>query len=424
MSSNNNKKQNNYDIPYSNFDKPPIEDFDPNGKEPKKKKKTVLTIIVSVAIIILCVFLVILFAKIGKEKADKSNTKIDASNQNGIFFKNESFDYSSESIFFEDNSTEKDNGKAQSTIEDINKIVTNFRNDQISYDYAISQLNQYAMSEDETILAAHNDAVATINKLNIPRKLHSNGAKCLENGDYVGALENFNKISKDYYKYDEVAKLIERTKKEYKEYTFAEVDKQLNKYNFDAAMATLDELRKSVNDTEVSDKANEIINAQFSYDLNKWAEDFSDTIDEINESEKATMDSYKNEQKVFIQGEPQIKYANGENQLYVDVKNATDKTTKKITYSILEYDKNGEPIKLLNGKETYINETVIEHNVIINPESTFVMSNSFVYISLDNLDTKYVRACVKEVVFEDGTRWINPYYLYWVEFYNSSYQGL
>lgn len=418
MSSDNSKNQNNNDIPYSNFDKPPIKDFDPNGKESNKKKKTVLTVIISVAIIIFCVFLVIIFAKIGKEKADKNNIKIDVSNQNSVFYENESFDNSSESILYVHSS------KAQNTIEDINKIVTNFTNGQISYDYAISQLNQYAMSEDKTILDAHNNAVATINKLNVPRKLHSNGAICLENGDYVGALENFNKISKDYYKYDEITKLIERTKKEYKEYTFAEVDKQLNKYNFDAAMATLDELRKSVNDTEVSDKANEIINAQFSYDLNKWAEDFSDTIDEINESEKATMDSYKKEQKVFIQGEPQIKYANGENQLYIDVKNATDKTTKKVTYSILEYDKNGKPIKLQNGKETYINETVIEHNVIINPGNTFVMSDSIVYISLDNLDTKYVRACVKEVVFEDGTRWINPYYLYWVEFYNSSYQGL
>lgn len=419
----NNNNSNNYDIPYSNFDKPPIEEFGSEIENADKKKKTVIFIGVAVGVVILCVLLGVFFATLGKKNSEKNKTVIDTFNQISSVFEDENSDYSSTNDISVTDDTQKDNSY-QSDVENINTIIVNFKNDQISYDFAISQLDKYAASDNEAVVSAHKNAVATIKNINAPRVLHSKGAACLDNGDYVGALETLNKIPKDYYKYNEVSRLIERAKKEYKDYTFAEVDKLLRKYDYDAAMATLDELRKYVNDADVAEKANQIINEQFNYDMNKWAEDLSKAVGEIKESEKETMETYKNEQKVFIYGKPQIKQEDRARYLYVDIKNASDQTTSKVIYSLLHYDQNGNPVKLQNGEETYINESVISHNLKLEPGETFIMSNSLVHISLYDSDTEYVSACIKEVVFDDGTRWINPYYLYWVEYYNSSYQNV
>ncbi len=419
----NNNNPNNYDVPYSGFDKPPIEDFGSEIENTDKKKKTIIFISVAVGVVILCVLLGVFFATLGKKNSEKDKTIIDNSNQISSVFEDENPDYSSTNDISVTYDAQKDNSYL-SDVENINTIIANFENDQISYDFAISQLDKYAFSDNEAVVSAHKNAVATIENINAPRVLHRKGAACLDNGDYVGALEILNKIPKSYYKYNEVSRLIERAKKEYKDYTFAEVDKLLRKYDYDAAMATLDKLRIYVNDADVAEKANQIINEQFSYELNKWAEDLSEVVGEIRETEKASMEAYKNEQKVFVYGKPQIKQENGNKQLYVDIKNASDKTTSKVVYSLLHYDQNGNPVKLQNGEETYINESVVSHNLKLEPGDTFIMSNSLIYLTLYDPNTKYVSACIKEVVFDDGTQWINPYYLYWVEYYNSSYQNI
>lgn len=419
----NNNNPNNYDVPYSGFDKPPIEDFGSEIENTDKKKKTIIFISVAVGIVILCVLLGVFFATLGKKNSEKDKTITDNSNQISSVFEDENPDYSSTNDISVTYEAQKDNSYL-SDVENINTIIANFENDQISYDFAISQLDKYAFSDNEAVVSAHKNAVATIENINAPRVLHRKGAACLDNGDYVGALEILNKIPKSYYKYNEVSRLIERAKKEYKDYTFAEVDKLLRKYDYDAAMVTLDKLRIYVNDAAVAEKANQIINEQFSYELNKWAEDLSEVVGEIRETEKASMEAYKNEQKVFVYGKPQIKQENGNKQLYVDIKNASDKTTSKVVYSLLHYDQNGNPVKLQNGEETYINESVVSHNLKLEPGDTFIMSNSLIYLTLYDPNTKYVSACIKEVVFDDGTQWINPYYLYWVEYYNSSYQNI
>ena len=86
------KKQNNYDVPYNNFDKPPVEIVDSSNK---KKKKTIILIAVAVGVVILCVLLGTLFAKLGKADADKKTTGTNISDIYDYSSETESIDSSS-----------------------------------------------------------------------------------------------------------------------------------------------------------------------------------------------------------------------------------------------------------------------------------------------------------------------------------------
>lgn len=248
---------------------------------------------------------------------------------------------------------------------------------------------------------------------------YQNGLFALKN-----ILSSYEELKNRVADPDMLTRQIEKTKKEYKNYIFSEIDKMLGKYDFDAANNALSELKKYVNDEDVADKGIDISNAELAYDFNKWADDFVAAMDDTKENEENLMNSYRDQQKVYISGKPQLQIVSNEKKLYLDVVNANSKATSTVYYSILEYDEFGNPITHDTVNEKYVNESVLKQEIRIEPNDVYSMKDSFIYISLHNSNTKYADVCVKKVVFEDGTSWVNPYYFYWVEDNNASYQWI
>ena len=96
------------------------------------------------------------------------------------------------------------------------------------------------------------------------------------------------------------------------------------------------------------------------------------------------------------------------NDCYLLVNNSSSKETKNIDLEVIQYDING---RNLTGQATKI-ITLTGWGAKVYPDY-----QSHISVELDKYAPK-VRVCVKSVIYEDGTKWSNPYYKTWHKKYS------
>ena len=101
-----------------------------------------------------------------------------------------------------------------------------------------------------------------------------------------------------------------------------------------------------------------------------------------------------------------VGFANS-NDIYVTVKNESNKVVKSYVVGLLCFDSYGYPV-IPQYKDS--NLIYAQGTVNIQPGNTAGSNSYWILFSQTKL---YIKACVKSVEYHDGTTWENPYFYWW-----------
>jgi uncharacterized protein YcfL len=125
--------------------------------------------------------------------------------------------------------------------------------------------------------------------------------------------------------------------------------------------------------------------------------------------DEAKMSELAEEQKVAVTSAVYIQYTNtlgapnGDYDPKVTIENRSEKSVTSFVVVYRFYNLSNNPL-------SDFKEMSVKYTTIFSGTSMVFSSQSHTHCSSP---VSLVRACVKEVVFEDGAKWKNPYYKHW-----------
>jgi tetratricopeptide (TPR) repeat protein len=280
---------------------------------------------------------------------------------------------------------------------EIEQISKGFTENKIEYSQALIQL---ATIEKTDIVANEVDAaINEIDKLNDSRTSFKLGNELLASKNYKDALSELKKVTAEDNNYNSALELINSSNKEYKASILSEAEAAAKENNYENAISLLNGALILVpNDSDLTVK-------KTSYE-------------KLNEEKQAKarvlkLAELKNSQEVIVTSVSQYTDIIDTNFISVKVKNNTEKkTVKNYQVGFMAFDSNNLPVKVGLGSSDYVGSGSNDQNILPGQE---LDSHGGWY--LDNHSAKKLIACIKQVVYYDGTEWTNPYYEYWLEEY-------
>lgn len=285
----------------------------------------------------------------------------------------------------------------KSKIENIKK---DFSENKLEYNAAISQLD--TIEKTGLVLSEVSSAKSEINSLNDSRTAFKKGKEFLNSKNYKEALSELKKVIKEDENYDKAQEFISSSIKDYKTVILGEAETAANSNDYDKALTLLNEALILIpNDSDISAK--------------------KAIYEKLNEEKKAAerkkkMEELKNNQEVSVENIRTFTDWLDDLYISVTVKNNTNKVVKKYIVGWMGFDKDGYPVKTGWLSPDFLKEGVAEAN--IQPGKTYGSDSGWQLTGgYETTNAKHFLACVKEVEYYDGSKWVNPYYDYWVEEY-------
>lgn len=278
----------------------------------------------------------------------------------------------------------------------ISDIEEDFKNDKISYDNAMDKLNN--IQDLDIAKVELKAAKAYIPSLNTSRLAFEKAEEYLKQNDYVNALKEYNNVIQTDVNYKSAQKSISENKEKYKTEVLNTVDEFTEQRKYNETVQLLNTAAKILSDD------NDIISK---LEVSKTQQK-----EEVKANQLLVVDSAN----ILIQS-TQWKYAYPD-MLQAFVTNKSDKTVKDMNIGFLAYDSNGYPLKIAMQYSIAGDNFEFVGNA---DNINLISGNQFGYGKGWNLDPNHgisiVKACVKDAIFYDGTKWTNPYYEYWLQEY-------
>ncbi len=266
-----------------------------------------------------------------------------------------------------------------------------------NYESAIGNLKK-VIEEDENYEKAQNELNSTIE---LYKQFTLNNVNELVNsGDFENAIEKllaFRRVCDDA----EINNKFEEIRPQYKQWVMTNTDVWINANDYDKALNALDNLKRFVDDTEVNTKIEEVKNKKEEYDKAQMEQRIL-SLKDLQQVNVVSTDVWDDGFSiVFMKGK-------------IVVNNNTDKVAKDVYLSVLQFDANGYPVD--------VDYSIYEGNHKNEYRCQFDSCNILpgkaygtnAYFSLSD-KCKKIKACVKKVVYTDGSTWENEYYKYWLE---------
>ncbi|MCC8023707.1 MAG: DUF5780 domain-containing protein [Clostridium sp.] len=292
-------------------------------------------------------------------------------------------------------------------VNEIEEMQNKYIAEEIEYDAVKGVCDNYKKYKNDTISSKAKEVSVYTENLNNSRNGFALGMKAIEEKKYETALANLSKVIKEDISYEAAqAKMVEVTAL-YKTEVMEDVQKKIESNNYSPAISSLEALKKYCSDSDVSSKLNDVKKQKEVYD---------------KEQERIKIEGYKNNQEVEV-----ISTRVYDDGYYIRlmrseviVKNNSNKTAKTIVFGLLQFDSNGYPVDVQYNmyQGTYSNELNCAFNSCnVTAGSKYGSSNY--YDVPDNC--RKAKACVRNVEYTDGSKWVNPYYEYWVKENYKSY---
>lgn len=289
----------------------------------------------------------------------------------------------------------------KSISEKLEKAKNQFIKGDMTYSDADDICSIYEKYENDVIAKKAEEVDEYIEGLNTSRDGYEAGMKAAEENNYEKVLYELSKVIEADENYAAAKAKMEEVLPAYKTEVFANVETAMAANNFAAATNHLESLQKYCSDPDVPAKLSEVQQRKAAYE---------------GEQERIKIEGYKNNQEVEVLS---TKVYNGGHYLRFMkatsvVRNNTNKVAKEVDIGLLLFDGNGYPVdveyKIYQGK--YNNEFRCAFDSCnILPGNQYGSDRSF-----DLPDQcSNAKACVRRVIYTDGSTWDNPYYSYWLE---------
>ena len=351
----------------------------------KDNKKIVLGIAGIIIIIIIIAFLKYLNNPVVKFKQNLDN--VDVSKLQEIYSTTQSYD---------------EKKKIEKIFQDkLKYLVESFVNGSKDYDNTIEEINRYSnIKEFENSIKSAKDDIENVKS---SKDSFGEGQKYEKDENILEAIKSYSKVIElDKNNYKVAQDYIKNNKENLKDKTLAEVDSLISNNDYVTANQKIKDLQYVIsNDTEITEKSNQIK-------------------DKAKEQE---IEKYKNEQEVTVESAKILVQDDRYKSLYPDmievvIKNNSNKTIKDYNVAVLAYDNNNYPLKIkpqfnYNGGGFEFTGQADKVNVVAG--ATGGKNYGWKLDSAHGISK--VIAIVKDVTYYDGTTWDNPYYTYWIEQY-------
>ena len=351
----------------------------------KDNKKIVLGIAGIIIIVIIIAFLKYLNNPVVKFKQNLDN--VDVSKLQEIYSTTQSYD---------------EKKKIEKIFQDkLKYLVESFVNGSKDYDNTIEEINRYSnIKEFENSIKSAKDDIENVKS---SKDSFVEGQKYEKEENILEAIKNYSKVIElDKNNYKVAQDYIKNNKENLKDKTLAEVDSLISNNDYVTANQKIKDLQDVIsNDTEITEKSNQIK-------------------DKAKEQE---IEKYKNEQEVTVESAKILVQDDRYKSLYPDmievvIKNNSNKTIKDYNVAVLAYDNNNYPLKIkpqFNYNGGGFEFTGQADNVNVVACATGGKNYGWKLDSAHGISK--VIAIVKDVTYYDGTTWDNPYYTYWIEQY-------
>lgn len=351
----------------------------------KDNKKIVLGIAGIIIIVIIIAFLKYLNNPVVKFKQNLDN--VDVSKLQEIYSTTQSYD---------------EKKKIEKIFQDkLKYLVESFVNGSKDYDNTIEEINRYSnIKEFENSIKSAKDDIENVKS---SKDSFVEGQKYEKDENILEAIKSYSKVIElDKNNYKVAQDYIKNNKENLKDKTLAEVDSLISNNDYVTANQKIKDLQDVIsNDTEITEKSNQIK-------------------DKAKEQE---IEKYKNEQEVTVESAKILVQDDRYKSLYPDmievvIKNNSNKTIKDYNVAVLAYDNNNYPLKIkpqfnYNGGGFEFTGQADIVNVVAG--ATGGKNYGWKLDSAHGISK--VIAIVKDVTYYDGTTWDNPYYTYWIEQY-------
>ena len=351
----------------------------------KDNKKIVLGIAGIIIIVIIIAFLKYLNNPVVKFKQNLDN--VDVSKLQEIYSTTQSYD---------------EKKKIEKIFQDkLKYLVESFVNGSKDYDNTIEEINRYSnIKEFENSIKSAKDDIENVKS---SKDSFVEGQKYEKDENILEAIKSYSKVIElDKNNYKVAQDYIKNNKENLKDKTLAEVDSLISNNDYVTANQKIKDLQDVIsNDTEITEKSNQIK-------------------DKAKEQE---IEKYKNEQEVTVESAKILVQDDRYKSLYPDmievvIKNNSNKTIKDYNVAVLAYDNNNYPLKIkpqFNYNGGGFEFTGQADNVNVVAGATGGKNYGWKLDSAHGISK--VIAIVKDVTYYDGTTWDNPYYTYWIEKY-------
>ena len=280
-------------------------------------------------------------------------------------------------------------------------LVESFVNGSKDYDNTIEEINRYSnIKEFENSIKSAKDDIENVKS---SKDSFVEGQKYEKDENILEAIKSYSKVIElDKNNYKVAQDYIKNNKENLKDKTLAEVDSLISNNDYVTANQKIKDLQDVIsNDTEITEKSNQIK-------------------DKAKEQE---IEKYKNEQEVTVESAKILVQDDRYKSLYPDmievvIKNNSNKTIKDYNVAVLAYDNNNYPLKIkpqFNYNGGGFEFTGQADNVNVVAGATGGKNYGWKLDSAHGISK--VIAIVKDVTYYDGTTWDNPYYTYWIEQY-------
>lgn len=301
---------------------------------------------------------------------------------------------------------EKEKKVAEKVKSKLNSMVDEFKNNKLTYKEANNTLDEFT----KLGLVDYEIAVAKkeITDLNDSRTSFIGAGEFENNGNYIRAIEEYNKvIEKDSKNYTNAKHKIEGLSNKYKEQVLTKAVEYEKEKDYKNAVSLINEALKVLpEDSDI--KAKKKVFAEL---LEK----------QIAAEEKQKSEKAKNEQLISVEKTNILIQSNDCKSLYPDmfeviIKNNSDKTIKSYRAAMLGWDKKGYPLKIkqnfLDNEGSYQLSGEAD-NVNVTKGSIYGKNRGWSLEEGHNISK--TKAVIIEAEFYDDSTWENPYYKYFID---------
>lgn len=277
--------------------------------------------------------------------------------------------------------------------EEANCIQTDYFDKKIQYDEAISKLDE--IKESGLIADTVSNIKKAINDDKESSDAYEKGKEYYQNNELENALEEFIKVGEKNSNYTDAQLKIGEIKSLYEQQIVSEA-KALENTNLDSALSKVNKAIGLIGSTET---------------LSGLKSDYTKRIQEEKERKEAErIEQLKNSQEIVVLG---IKVDGpgflNSNDVYVTVKNQSNKYVKEYRVCMLVFDKNGYPLV-----PSY-NSNNIEYGKAVKTLAPGEVYGNSSYWTIFCAEKMNVKACVVSAEYQDGSIWKNEYYDIWLQ---------
>lgn len=284
---------------------------------------------------------------------------------------------------------------------ELQKISNDFYTEKITFHQAKKACEAYQMEPEWKALVQ--TYLKDIKRLETSRQAYQTGLQYQKAGEIAKAILEFEKVISKDQNYTKAQKQLSILKKKYQQEQFKIVKKWANEKNYEKSIAILKQMQI------VLPKEKKVADALSLYQNKKKEQEKQAQERAAKRAQKAQL-VYVKEARVISS----IFSKKRKDILTAIVVNHSGKTVKSYEIVFSAYNKKGKRIKIIHYPKTNLKTyefLATAGNANIKNGKTYGSDIGW-YIK-EKQGIHKVKACIKNVTYQDGTTWDNPYYEYW-----------